>query len=130
MTDGQSASLSWNKSPIWGLRSDLCYCQTVAGLLIWGALSDERTGLYLTITAGPRQRSHSRVRVPWRSGPYVTVSDSRLPFPSPPTTRREVFDPASTRDNLRINNIITIYIYIYCGPSKGQSNLLACRIYE
>jgi hypothetical protein len=30
-----------------------------------------------------------------------TVSDSRIPFPSPPTTRRatvEVFDPASTRD--------------------------------
>jgi hypothetical protein len=38
----QSASLSWNIAPIWGLRPDLCYCQTVAG---WGALSDERTGL-------------------------------------------------------------------------------------
>jgi hypothetical protein len=41
----QSASLSWNKAPIWGLRPDLYYCQTVAGLLMWGALSDERTGL-------------------------------------------------------------------------------------
>jgi hypothetical protein len=41
----QSASPSWNKAPIWGLRPDLYYCQTVAGLLIWGALSDERTGL-------------------------------------------------------------------------------------
>jgi hypothetical protein len=40
-----SASLSWNKAPIWGLRPDLYYCQTVAGLLMWGALSDERTGL-------------------------------------------------------------------------------------
>jgi hypothetical protein len=30
-TDGQSASLSWNKGPIWGLRPDLYYCQTVAG---------------------------------------------------------------------------------------------------
>jgi hypothetical protein len=32
--------------------------------------------------------------------PYFTVSDLRLPFSSPPTTRRvtvEVFDPASTR---------------------------------
>jgi hypothetical protein len=29
----QSASLSWNKAPIWGLRPDLYYCQTVAGLL-------------------------------------------------------------------------------------------------
>jgi hypothetical protein len=43
LTDGQSASLSWNKAPIWGLRPYLYYCKTVAGLLIWGALSDERT---------------------------------------------------------------------------------------
>jgi hypothetical protein len=39
-TDGQPASLSWNKAPFWGSRSDLYYCLTVAGLLIWGALSD------------------------------------------------------------------------------------------
>jgi hypothetical protein len=44
-TDGQSASLSWNKAPNWGLRPDLCYCQRVAGSFMWGALSDERTGL-------------------------------------------------------------------------------------
>jgi hypothetical protein len=25
-TDGQSASLSWNKAPIWGLRPDFYYC--------------------------------------------------------------------------------------------------------
>jgi hypothetical protein len=30
-TDGLSASLSWNKAPIWGLRPDLYYCQTLAG---------------------------------------------------------------------------------------------------
>jgi hypothetical protein len=34
-TDGQSASLSCNKAPIWGLRPNLYYCMTVAGLLIW-----------------------------------------------------------------------------------------------
>jgi hypothetical protein len=39
-SDGQSASLSWNKAPIWGY-----YYQTVAGLLMWGTLSDERTRL-------------------------------------------------------------------------------------
>jgi hypothetical protein len=44
-TDGQSANLSWNKTPIWDLRSDFYYCQTVVVLLMWGALSDERTGL-------------------------------------------------------------------------------------
>jgi hypothetical protein len=32
---------------------------------MWGALSDERRGLSFTITVGPRQRSHSRVRVPY-----------------------------------------------------------------
>jgi hypothetical protein len=44
-TDGPSASPSWSKAPMWGLRPDLYYCQTVAGLLMWSALSDERTGL-------------------------------------------------------------------------------------
>jgi hypothetical protein len=36
-TESQSACLSWNKAPIWGLRPDLYYCLTVAGLLMWGA---------------------------------------------------------------------------------------------
>jgi hypothetical protein len=36
-TDGQSASLSWNKEHIWGVRPGLYYCQTDAGLLICGA---------------------------------------------------------------------------------------------
>jgi hypothetical protein len=42
--------------------------------------------------------SSSKHSVSW---PYFTVSDSRLPFSSPPTTRRvtvEVFDPTSTRE--------------------------------
>jgi hypothetical protein len=101
MTDGQLASLSWNKAPIWGLRQDFYYCQTAAGLLIWGTLSDERMGLSFTISAGPRQCSHFQVRVLWDLRPYFTVSDLRLPFLSPPTTHRatlEVFNPASTQD--------------------------------
>jgi hypothetical protein len=68
---------------------------------MWGALSDERMGLSFTIAAGARQRSHSWVRVPWDSRPYFTVSDAKLPFLSPPMTRRarvEVFDTASTWD--------------------------------
>jgi hypothetical protein len=70
---------------------------------MWGALSDERKGLSFTIAAGPRQRSHSCDRVPRDSRPYFTVSDSRLSFLSPLTTRRvtvEVFDPASTREKI------------------------------
>jgi hypothetical protein len=68
---------------------------------MWGALSDERTGLSFTIAAGHCQRSHFRVRVPWYSRPYFTVSDLRLPFSSPPTNCRatvEVFDPDSIRE--------------------------------
>jgi hypothetical protein len=78
-------------------------CHTFAGLLMWGAFSDERTVLSFTVAVGPRQRSQSRVRVPWDSQPYFTLSDLRLPFLSSPTTRRatvEVFDSASTRDRL------------------------------
>jgi hypothetical protein len=51
--DGQSASLSWNKAPILGLRPDLYYCPTVASLLIWDAPSDERAGLWFTFACRP-----------------------------------------------------------------------------
>jgi hypothetical protein len=54
---------------------------------------------FFVYAAGPCQRSLSRVRVLWYSRPYFTVSDLRLPFSSPPTTRMvtaEVFEPAST----------------------------------
>jgi hypothetical protein len=59
-------------------------CQTVAGLLMWGALSAERTGLPFTIAAGFRPRSHSWIRVPRDLWPHSTVSDSRLPQPGEP----------------------------------------------
>jgi hypothetical protein len=39
MTEGQSASPSWNTAPIWGLRPDFYYSQIIAGLFMWGALS-------------------------------------------------------------------------------------------
>jgi hypothetical protein len=44
-TDCQSASLSWNKAPIWSLTPDIYYCLTVIGFLMCRGLSDERTGL-------------------------------------------------------------------------------------
>jgi hypothetical protein len=72
--DRQSASLSWNKASIWGLRTDFYYCQTIAGLLMWGTLSDDRMGLWFTIAAGPRQR------VPVGLATIFSVSDLRLPF--------------------------------------------------
>jgi hypothetical protein len=75
-------------------------CVTVTVLFLWGALSDERSGLFFVYAAGPCQRSLSRVRVPRDLRPYFTVSHLTLPFSSPPRTHRvtaEVFDPASTR---------------------------------
>jgi hypothetical protein len=120
-TDGQPASLSWNKAPIWDLRPDLYYCQTVAGLLMLGAPFDERTDLSFTIAAGPRQPSHSWVRVPSVSEPYFTVSDSRLPISSTPTTRRatvEVFNPASARE---LTATIVLLITSQQGPHRKHS---------
>jgi hypothetical protein len=79
-TNGQPASLSWNKAPSWGLRPDLHCCLTVAGLLMLGSLSDGRTGLSFAIATASRQCSNSRVRVPWDSRPCFTVSDSDYPL--------------------------------------------------
>jgi hypothetical protein len=96
-TDGQSASLSWHKAPIWGLRPDFYYCQAVAGLLMWDGLSNERTGMSFIFAAGPRQRSHSRVQVPWDLWTYFYCLWLESSFSSPPTTRRVtvvVFGPA------------------------------------
>jgi hypothetical protein len=76
---GQSILVS---SPILGPRPEFCYCQTIAGLLMWSALSDERTGQPFTISAGGRQRSHSRVRVQLAHDHIYC-----LRFKTPPTWR-------------------------------------------
>jgi hypothetical protein len=84
----QSASLSWNKAPIWGLRPEFYYCQTVADLWMWGALSDERTGLQFTIAVGPRQRRHVLVRGSPNLGPDPRIyipQEQRGPIISPGT---------------------------------------------
>jgi hypothetical protein len=59
-------------------------------LLLWSLcniLFDEKMGLSFAIAAGPRQRSHSHVRLPRDSWPHFTVSDSRLPPPGGPGPR-------------------------------------------
>jgi hypothetical protein len=101
-TDGQSSSLSWNKTPIWGLRPDINYCLTVVGSLIWGVLSDERTGMSFALAAGPRQRSQSRVQVPSdsdhtllsqiRDFPFrrlILLAGSRWRYSTPPPHRKQ-----------------------------------------
>jgi hypothetical protein len=61
------------------LLSDSCEFVDV-GCSLW-----REDGSTFTIAAGPRQRCHSRVRVPRDSWPYFTVSDSRLPQPGRPS---------------------------------------------
>jgi hypothetical protein len=92
-------------------RDDLYSSQSHISTDSQGALSEEMTGLSFVHAASPCQRSLSRARVPWDSRPYFTVSDLRLPFSSPPTTRRvtvEVFYPASTRVALYSSNSLLV----------------------
>jgi hypothetical protein len=91
-------------------------------------------GLFFVCAAGPCQRSLSRVLVPWHLRPYFTVSDLRLPFSSPPTTRRvtvEVFDPASTRVRSRIHECTAFYNFqatrIEVTISNSSFILLCCQ---
>jgi hypothetical protein len=94
-------SLSW-KAHL-GLSTRFLLLSDSCGFVDMGRSLWREDGSDVTIAAGPRQPNHSRVRVPWDSRPYFTVSDLRLPILSPPTTRRatvEVFDPASTRANV------------------------------
>jgi hypothetical protein len=62
-----------------GIMTIFCYFHTVAGLLKWGTLSEERMDLWFAIAAGPRQRSHFRVQVQQDSWPYFAVSYVGLP---------------------------------------------------
>jgi hypothetical protein len=77
MTDGQSVSLSWNKAPIWGLRPNFYYCQTVAGLLMWDALSDGgwvyRLQLLLALASAVIFGSESR-----RTGDRICILPSQV----------------------------------------------------
>jgi hypothetical protein len=112
---GQSVLVS---SPHLGPKKNCYYCQTFTGLLMWGGLSDERTGLSFTVAAGPRQSSHSLVRVLSQTRDSANLEGQTtvfvsprtwwpgytsrhwVPFSSPSTARRatvEVFEPASTR---------------------------------
>jgi hypothetical protein len=81
-TDGQSASLSWYKAPIWGLQPDFyCHMEYVGQLRVcwYGALSLTRgqvcrLQLLLALASAVILGSES----PWDSRPYFTVSDLRL----------------------------------------------------
>jgi hypothetical protein len=103
-TDGQSASLTWSKTPIWGLRPDFYYCQKVAGLLMWGALwREDGYVVYNYCWPSPAQSFLGPSSVGLPTIFYCLKFETS--FSSPPTTRRatvEVHDPASTWDALSV----------------------------
>jgi hypothetical protein len=67
---GQSISVSGiHLGPATNSFTSLNYLYTVADFLMWGAFSEERSGLYLRVAARLRQRSPSSV--------FVSVSRSK-----------------------------------------------------
>jgi hypothetical protein len=119
-TDGQPACLSWNKAPISGLRPDLIYCLTVAGLLIWGALSEERTGLSFTIAAGPRQRSHFLLS-------QICHSQLSLSLMFRPTVSRPIClgakHPSGAYDQIFITCVTVTVLFFWGALSHERSGL-------
>jgi hypothetical protein len=63
-THGQSSSLSWCKTPIWGPRRDYFYCHTVSNLLTWAPSLTRRwvcrLQLLLVLASAVILRSDSR----------------------------------------------------------------------
>jgi hypothetical protein len=87
-TDSQSASLSWCQAPIWVLRPDFYYCQIVAGLLMWSALSLTRERacrlhLLLVLASVVIFRSESR----GRPGPLIYIPQEQGDPVIPPGIR-------------------------------------------
>jgi hypothetical protein len=66
-TDSLSASPFWYQAPTWDPRPifslilSLIIILTVSVLLMWGALSDEKPGLYFSVFSGHRQRRISQI---------------------------------------------------------------------
>jgi hypothetical protein len=124
-------------SRIWGSWPDIYYSLTLTLLLLWGGLSDGRTGLSFVKAAGPSQRILSWVRVTWDSRPYFAVSYLRFPFSSSlsfslmlrPTVSRPVCPgtkhPSGTYDQIFIS--LWQLRFCFCGaPSLTRG--WVCRV--
>jgi hypothetical protein len=103
--------------PYLGLKTKLLL-MSVAGLYMCSALSDQRTGLSFTVAAGPRQRSHSSVRVTQEYWPYFAISHSRLLQPG--WTDSRIYIPQK-------QHTISILSYF---TTDGQSVKLIWHIYK
>jgi hypothetical protein len=71
-TDGQPASLSWNRAPIWGLRPDLHYCLTVAGW--WFRFRCSLSAYRLEHTASNSSLSWNNLSVAQETYPLIPVA--------------------------------------------------------
>jgi hypothetical protein len=83
LTVSQSVSKSWYRAPS-EAHDQIVILFDSYGIVLLGALSHERAGPSFVYATSPCQCSLSRVRVPWDSRPYFTVSELRLPCSSPP----------------------------------------------
>jgi hypothetical protein len=122
-----SQSVDLGVEPIWGSWPDIYYFLSVTVLILWGALSEERTDLSFVYAAGLHQHSLSRVRVPWDTWPYFTLSDLRLILSSPPTACSvtvEIFEPASTRVIVNWKRSVESYILGADHIENTTSNIL------
>jgi hypothetical protein len=84
LTVGQSVTLG--VEPHLGFMTRYLLLFDSYGLAVVGRPLWREDGSVFCMCCGPWQSSLSRLRVPWYSRPYLTVSDLRLPFSSPPTT--------------------------------------------
>jgi hypothetical protein len=79
-----SRPVSPGVKPLSGSQDQIFVTLTVMGLLMWGTLSDKRTGVSVIIVSGPCQHNCFWVQIDGDSLPYFTVSDSILPQPGVP----------------------------------------------
>jgi hypothetical protein len=87
-------------------------------------------GLSFTIAAGPRQRSHSQVRIPRDSWPHFTVTYSRLLYPGEPGPRIYIRRNKVARLHPQaldywLNSILVPYITPWHGPRIKHRSLLS-----
>jgi hypothetical protein len=93
------------------------------GLVFVGRSLWREDGSVFLYAADPCQRSLSQVPLPCDSHPYFTVSDLRLPFSSPPTTRRV------TVEVLLFYIAEHFFLTTLHEPCRKQSLLLRRRVY-
>jgi hypothetical protein len=127
-----SAYQSWCRAPLWGPLLDFSFlCWTIALLLSWGALSDERMGLYFVAQSVSGQSRGALITIHYcliwdyffppvipfylQSVLCSTFSkmckQRRVPFPSPLTTRRDYGGSILTRFH---TGMCDIRIFVCC----------------